>query len=114
MSSDCIFCKILKKEIPSTKVYEDESCYGFVDIAPKAPVHCLFIPREHFASAAEVNEAREKAVGHLVKAAAEVARLKGIETSGYRLVFNTNQDAGQIVYHLHLHLLGGEPLGSMA
>jgi histidine triad (HIT) family protein len=114
MSADCLFCKILRNEIPSTKIYEDGQCYAFNDIAPKAPVHVVFIPKEHFASTLEVSEAREKAVGHLVRAAAIVAKDKGIDQGGYRLVMNTNSHAGQTVFHLHLHLLGGEPLGGMA
>jgi len=112
--SDCLFCKILRKEIPSTKVYEDEECFAFNDIAPKAPVHVVFIPKEHFASTLEITEAREKTVGHLARAAAMVAKEKGIDQGGYRLVMNTNAQAGQTVFHLHLHLLGGEALGGMA
>lgn len=110
---NCLFCKILKKEIPSTKIYEDELCYAFPDIAPKAPVHVIFIPKEHFASTLEITDAREKTVGHLAAAAAKVAKEKGIDQGGYRLVMNTNAHAGQTVFHLHLHLLGGEQLGSM-
>ena len=113
MSSDCLFCKILRKEIPSTKIYEDEHCYAFPDIAPKAPVHVIFIPKEHFSSSLEITEAREKTVGHLARAASIVAREKGIDQAGYRLVMNTNAHAGQTVFHLHMHLLGGEPLGAM-
>lgn len=113
MAENCLFCKILSGHIPSKKVYEDPLCYAFEDIAPKAPIHYLFIPREHFASAAELNESREKLAGHLMRAAAGVAREKGLEEGGYRLVANTGADAGQTVFHLHLHLLGGRPLGSM-
>ena len=114
MSSDCLFCKIIAGQIPSSKVYEDEFCYAFKDIAPKAPVHDVFVPKEHFSSALEVTEAREKITGHLIRAASEVARQKGIDGRGYRLVLNTNADAGQTVFHLHLHLLGGQVLGGMA
>jgi len=113
MSADCLFCKILHKEIPSTKVYEDELCYAFPDIAPKAPVHIIFVPKEHFASSLEITEAREKVVGHLARVAAQVAKEKGIDEGGFRLVMNTNAHAGQTVFHLHLHLLGGSPLGGM-
>jgi len=113
MSADCLFCKILNKEIPSTAVYEDAECYGFKDIAPKAPVHVVFIPKEHFSGALEITEAREKAVGHLAAAAAKVAREKGIDQSGFRLVMNAGADAGQTVFHLHMHLLGGAGLGAM-
>ena len=114
MSVDCLFCKIIAGQIPSNKVYEDEFCYAFKDIVPKAPVHDVFVPREHFSGALEVTEAREKIVGHLIHAASLVAKQKGIDKSGYRLVLNTNADAGQTVFHLHLHLLGGQTLGGMA
>jgi histidine triad (HIT) family protein len=111
---DCIFCKILRKEIPSSSVYEDDQCYGFIDIAPKAALHYVFIPKEHFSGALEINEAREKSVGHLARVAAQLAREKGIDSGGFRLILNTNADAGQTVFHLHLHLLGGGKLGPMA
>jgi histidine triad (HIT) family protein len=111
---DCLFCKIIAGQIPSSKVYEDEQCYAFKDIAPKAPVHDVFVPKEHFSGSLEVSEAREKVVGHLVRVASEVAKQKGIDQSGYRLVINTNADAGQTVFHLHLHLIGGKALGGMA
>ncbi|MES2202363.1 MAG: histidine triad nucleotide-binding protein [candidate division FCPU426 bacterium] len=113
MADDCLFCKIVAGSIPSKKVYEDELCYGFEDIAPKAPVHDVFVPKEHFSSSLEVTEAREKAVGHLVRVASDVAKIKGISPAGYRLVLNTNADAGQTVFHLHLHLLGGRKLLQM-
>jgi len=112
--ADCLFCRIISGQIPSTKVYEDEFCYAFKDIAPKAPVHDVFVPKEHYSSSLEVTEAREKNIGHLIRAASDVARQKGIDSSGYRLVLNTNADAGQTVFHLHLHLLGGQALGGMA
>jgi histidine triad (HIT) family protein len=114
MAEDCLFCKIIAGKIPSSKVYEDELCYAFKDIAPKAPVHDVFVPKEHFASSLEVTEAREKIMGHLVRAASGIAKEKGIDQSGYRLVLNTNADAGQTVFHLHLHLIGGKALGGMA
>ena len=112
-SNDCLFCKIIEGKIPSTKVYEDASCYAFLDIAPKAPVHVVFVPREHFPGTLEVDDAREKLTGHLIRAAASVAKEKQIDQNGYRLVINTNPDAGQTVFHMHLHLLGGKPLGGM-
>ncbi len=111
--SDCLFCRIGSGQIPALKVYEDEVCFALNDIAPKAPLHLLFIPREHFSGAPEVTEAREKVVGHLVKVAGDLARQKGFEKSGYRLVINNGPDADQSVYHLHLHLLGGKALGPM-
>ena len=111
--TDCLFCKIIAGQIPSQKAYEDEACYAFHDIAPKAPTHILFVPREHFASASEVDEAREKLAGHLVRVAATVAKERGLGQSGYRLVLNAGPNAGQTVFHLHLHLLGGKPMPDM-
>jgi len=108
-----IFTKIGNKEIPADLVYEDEVCFAFKDIEPKAPTHLLIVPREEFASANEVDERREKLVGHLVRVAAELAKQRGLSQSGYRLVFNTGSNAGQTVFHLHLHLLGGRPLHEM-
>lgn len=108
-----IFTKIGKKEIPADLVYEDEVCFAFKDIEPKAPTHLLIVPREEFASANEVDEPREKLVGHLVRVAAQLAKQRGLSQSGYRLVFNTGSNAGQTVFHLHLHLLGGRPLHEM-
>lgn len=105
----CIFCMILEGKIPSAPVYQDELCYAFADINPQAPVHVLIVPREHFASLDEVNESRKPLVGHLLWAAAEIARQKGLG-KGYRAVLNTGADGGQTVDHLHVHLLGGRSL----
>ena len=112
MPADCLFCKIIRGEIPAATVYEDEHCVAIADIAPKAPVHLLFMPRQHFSGAGEVTPAREALMGHLVRAAASEAARQGLG-DGYRLVLNSGPDAGQTVFHLHLHLLGGRPLGSM-
>ena len=114
MQADCLFCKIIAGQIPSSKVYEDEQCLAFLDIAPKAPLHIVFVPKEHFSGSLEITEAREKIVGHLARAAAQVAKDKGISENGFRLVMNTNSHAGQTVFHLHMHLLGGMALGAMA
>ena len=105
----CLFCKIVDGSIPSTAVYQDESCYAFADIHPQAPVHVLVTPREHIASLAESDEADSALLGHLLRATAEIARAKGL-VNGYRVVINTGQDGGQTVDHLHVHLLGGRPL----
>jgi len=102
-----MFCRIIKGEIPSVKVYEDDTVYAFEDINPQAPVHVLIIPKKHFASLNEMQDEDEQVVGHIFKTAAEIAKTKGINESGYRTVFNTNKDAGQVVFHLHAHLLGG-------
>jgi histidine triad (HIT) family protein len=106
---NCIFCQIIEGCIPSTVVYQDEQCYAFSDIDPKAPVHVLIVPREHIASLAEAGKEHPALLGHLVWAAAEIARIKGL-SNGYRTVINTGRDAGQTVDHIHLHLLGGRLL----
>ena len=108
MADDCLFCKIVRREIPAKLVYEGDDCVAFRDIDPKAPVHVLVIPREHIASLNEVSD--PSLVGRLALVAAELARQEGIAESGYRTVFNTNRDAGQTVFHLHLHLLGGRSM----
>ena len=108
MSSDCLFCRIVRREIPATIVREDEHTLAFRDIDPKAPTHVLVIPKTHVAS---LNEAPDPAtLGRLLLAAAEIAKGEGIETSGYRTVINTGADAGQTVHHVHVHLLGGRHL----
>ena len=102
----CLFCKIIEGQIPSTPVYQDELAYAFADINPKAPVHVLIVPREHFGSLDEASQAKRALLGHLLWAAAEIARKKGL-AKGYRVVVNTGSDGGQTVDHLHLHLMGG-------
>jgi histidine triad (HIT) family protein len=113
VSADCLFCKIGAGSIPAPHIYDDPQCYAINDIAPKAPTHILIIPREHFIGAPEVDAAREALTGHLVAVAAQLAREKGLESGGYRLVFNSGPGAGQTVFHLHLHLLGGRALAEM-
>ncbi len=105
----CLFCKIIDGTIPSTAVYQDDLCYAFADIHPQAPVHVLLAPREHIASIAETAPEDRPLLGHLLWAAAEIARKKGLP-KGYRVVVNTGEDGGQTVDHLHVHLLGGRPL----
>lgn len=109
MSENCLFCRIVAGEIPSSKVYEDDICYAFNDISPQAPTHVLIIPREHFDSLDKAAPNHQKTLGHLLLTAAEIAREKGFAEDGYRVVINTNGDGGQTVFHLHLHLLGGRP-----
>jgi histidine triad (HIT) family protein len=104
----CIFCKIIDGSIPSTAVYQDEQCYAFADLHPQAPVHMLVTPREHIASLDDGIEGDRALFGHLLWAAAQIARAKGLG-KGYRVVINTGEDGGQSVEHLHLHLLGGRP-----
>jgi diadenosine tetraphosphate (Ap4A) HIT family hydrolase len=109
----CLFCRIVSGELPAPRLHEDDACVAIADIAPKAPVHLLILPREHFASSDAVDAAREPLVGHLVRVAADLARERGLDAGGYRLVFNHGAHAGQTVFHLHLHLLGGRDLGGM-
>jgi len=105
-----IFGKILKGEIPCTKVYEDDLVFAFDDIMPGAPVHVLIIPKVELANLNDVDENHEKWLGRLLLAARKVAEIKGIAKSGYRCVMNNGEDAGQSVFHMHLHVLGGRGL----
>lgn len=108
----CIFCKIAAREIPSTAVFENDELYAFPDIHPKAPVHLLIIPKEHvMRSIAEMSVEQEALVGRMIGLAKRLAEEKGIAVDGYRLVFNVRHHGGQEVDHVHLHVLGGEPLG---
>jgi histidine triad (HIT) family protein len=108
MADDCLFCRIVRREIPATLVFEDDHVVAFRDINPQARTHVVVVPREHVAS---LNEATDAAmIGRLSLAAAAIARAEGVADSGYRTVINTNRDAGQTVFHIHLHLLGGRHL----
>jgi histidine triad (HIT) family protein len=107
----CLFCQIASGEKPAKLVYEDEQCVAFLDIHPKAPVHVLVIPRKHISSLNGVEPADEPLLGHLLAVAGRIAGEKEIDGSGYRTVINTNAEAGQSVFHLHVHLLGGRRLG---
>ena len=107
---DCIFCKIAAGEIPSTKVYEDDTVVAFNDLDPQAPVHVLIIPKEHIASAAEINESNSAVVAHIFEVAAKIAAEKGLK-DGFRIVNNCGDSAGQSVRHLHFHLMGGRDFG---
>ena len=105
----CLFCKIVECAIPSTPIFEDALGYAFADINPQAPVHVLIVPREHIPSMIDTDQSKRALLGHLLWAAAEIAREKGLG-NGYRIVVNTGEDGGQTVDHLHLHLLGGRAL----
>ena len=109
MADQCLFCRIVRKEIPAKIVHETDDTVAFADINPQAPLHVLVIPREHVASLNETSDAA--LVGRLALVAAEIARREGVDASGYRTVINTNADAGQTVFHIHLHLLAGRRLG---
>ena len=106
----CLFCGIASKEIPSDLVYEDERAVAFRDIHPQAPTHILIIPRKHLSSLAEAQDEDGDLLGHLLLIAAKLARQEEIDNDGFRTVINTNAGAGQTVFHLHVHLLGGRAL----
>ena len=107
---DCVFCKIMRGEIPSDMVYEDSFCFAFRDIHPMAPKHILVVPRDHIGGMNEIKRDNSSIMGNLFTAVAKIARSEGIAESGYRVVCNCGQDAGQTVNHLHLHLMGGNRL----
>jgi len=106
---DCLFCKIIAGEIPSVKLYENETVYAFADIDPKAPVHVLIIPKQHIESVDEIEPANSSVIAHIFEAAAQIARTQKLG-KGYRIVTNIGEDGGQTVGHLHFHLLGGRDL----
>jgi len=106
---DCIFCKIIAGDIPSTKVYEDDLVYAFRDINPQAPTHILVIPKAHIGSVNEISAANSAVVAHIFEVIPQIAQAEGLE-NGYRVVSNCGQDAGQTVHHLHFHILGGKEL----
>jgi histidine triad (HIT) family protein len=108
--ADCLFCKIVNREIPASIVYEDERILAFNDINPQAPTHVLVVPKAHIATLNDVSPQDDQIVGELVRRAAAIAKTRGISTGGFRTVFNTNREAGQTVFHIHLHLLGGRAM----
>ena len=109
MVMDCIFCAIIKGDIPSKKVYEDEACFAFLDINPQAPVHCLVVPKEHIPSADAINEENSKTVAKIFEAIPRIARELNL-AEGYRIVSNIGDNGCQSVKHLHFHILGGAKL----
>ena len=108
--ADCLFCKIVRREVPGKIVFEDEQLLAFEDINPQAPTHVLVIPKRHIESLNVLEASDDGIVGEIVRRAAAIAKDRGIAAGGYRTVFNTNRDAGQTVFHIHLHLLGGRSL----
>jgi histidine triad (HIT) family protein len=110
MADDCLFCKIFRKELDAKEVYRDDAVLAFEDIRPVAPVHVLVIPKEHLASVQDLSAEHQGMLFRLVDTANRIARDRGINREGYRLVVNTGPQAGQTVYHLHLHLLGGRSM----
>ena len=105
--NDCLFCKIKTGEIPSSKVYEDEDVFVFNDIHPKAPVHVLVVPKKHIDSLKSVTDTDTRLLGKLMMTIQKVGKKLGIDRNGYKVIANNGEDAGQLVFHLHFHLLGG-------
>jgi len=110
-ASDCLFCKILAGDIPADIVYESETAIAFRDINPQAPTHVLVIPRKHISTINDIEDDDAALVGNLFMAAKEIAREEGIADPGYRTVMNCNEGAGQSVFHIHLHVIGGRGMG---
>lgn len=108
--ADCIFCKIVRGDIPCAKVYEDENVLAFDDIHPMAPVHVVIIPKRHIATLMDLDVRNGGLMDLLIQAAQDVAKKKGVAEKGFRTVINCNADGGQVVFHLHMHLLGGRRL----
>jgi histidine triad (HIT) family protein len=108
--SDCLFCKLIAGQIPATIVYQNDDVVAFTDITPRAPTHVLIVPRRHIAGLNDLSPDDDALVGQMVRAAASIAKENGHADRGYRTVFNCNADAGQTVFHLHLHLLGGRKM----
>jgi len=108
--SDCLFCRIVSRDIPASIVYEDDRLLAFNDINPQAPTHVLVIPKRHIPSLLQLTDGDDAIVGEMTRRAAAIAEDRGIAADGFRTVFNTNAGAGQTVFHIHLHLLGGRPM----
>jgi histidine triad (HIT) family protein len=108
--ADCLFCRIIAHEVPASIVYEDDHVLAFNDINPQGPTHVLVVPKRHIASLNALTPEDDAIVGEVVRRAAAIAAASGIAEGGYRTIFNTNRDAGQTVFHIHLHLIGGRSL----
>lgn len=108
--TECLFCKIVAKEIPASLVFEDDQLLAFNDINPQGPTHVLIVPKRHIATLNDLAKGDDEIVGAMVRRAAAIAKERGIQAGGFRTVFNTNRDAGQTVFHIHLHLIGGRGL----
>ncbi len=108
---DCVFCKIIKGEIPAKKVYEDEEILAFNDIQPAAPIHVLIIPKKHITNLMEIEAEDTALMGNIIQTAKKIAKQLGIEEDGFRLIANCGKDAGQEVMHIHFHLLAGRKMG---
>jgi histidine triad (HIT) family protein len=108
MADNCLFCKIIKGDIPSAKLYEDEDIFAFRDISPQAPLHFLIVPKKHISGPSGVTPGDERLIGRMIRLAGEIAGKEGI--GDYRLVFNNGEGAGQSVFHIHMHVLGGRSM----
>jgi histidine triad (HIT) family protein len=108
--ADCLFCRLVRREIPASIVYEDDSVLAFNDISPQAPTHVLVIPKRHIETLNDLEAGDDALMGELVRRAAAIAAERGLSAKGFRTVFNTNREAGQTVFHIHLHLLGGRSM----
>ncbi len=108
--ADCPFCAIRDGALPATKVYEDPTCFAFRDIHPQAPAHILIVPREHIPTLNDLDDGHAALAGHLLVVAGKIARAEGFAETGWRAVFNVNRDAHQVVFHIHMHVLGGRKL----
>jgi histidine triad (HIT) family protein len=108
--ADCLFCRIIHRDIPASIVYEDDRVLAFNDINPQAPTHVLIVPKAHIATLNDLSSDDDQVVGELVRRAAAIAKERGISAGGFRTVFNTNREAGQTVFHIHLHLIGGREM----
>ena len=109
-NNDCLFCKIVEKKIPADIVYESEDIIAFKDIEPKAPIHCLIIPKKHISTVNDIDGSNSNIIGLMYEAAAQLARTLNVDKDGYRVVMNCNSNGGQTVYHIHLHFLAGRRL----
>lgn len=107
--SDCLFCKIIAGEIPADKVYEDDEVLAFRDIAPQAPTHILIVPKKHYSDLSEIDQQDDLLIGKMVRTGAELAAQEGLD-GGYRIIFNNGPEGGQVVFHIHMHVLGGRQL----
>ncbi len=108
---DCLFCKIVRGEVPGDIVHRDDRATAFADIVPQAPEHILVVPNRHISTLADATADDEQLLGHLLLVGTQVARERGLTGPGFRTVINTNRDAGQTVFHIHVHILGGRPMG---
>jgi histidine triad (HIT) family protein len=107
----CLFCRIIAREIPASIVYEDDRMIAFNDVNPQAPTHVLIVPKRHIETLNALEPGDDQLVGELARRAAAIASERGISEKGYRAIFNTNREAGQTVFHIHMHLIGGRPMG---